>query len=77
MNRLGLEPRALALEPSISSITNYHSQGPPTFDKPTSQNITVGLVDKEVQAVSVDFGGPCRGRTYGPLIKSQLLYQLS
>jgi len=23
------------------------------------------------------FGGPCRGRTYGPLIKSQLLYQLS
>jgi hypothetical protein len=22
-------------------------------------------------------GGPCRGRTYGPLIKSQLLYQLS
>jgi len=24
-----------------------------------------------------DFGGPCRGRTYGPLIKSQLLYQLS
>ena len=25
----------------------------------------------------VRFGGPCRGRTYGPLIKSQLLYQLS
>ena len=25
----------------------------------------------------VCFGGPCRGRTYGPLIKSQLLYQLS
>jgi hypothetical protein len=24
-----------------------------------------------------EFGGPCRGRTYGPLIKSQLLYQLS
>jgi hypothetical protein len=23
------------------------------------------------------FGGPCRGRTCGPLIKSQLLYQLS
>jgi hypothetical protein len=22
-------------------------------------------------------GGPCRGRTCGPLIKSQLLYQLS
>ena len=22
-------------------------------------------------------GGPCRDRTYGPLIKSQLLYQLS
>ncbi len=25
----------------------------------------------------VRLGGPCRGRTYGPLIKSQLLYQLS
>ncbi len=23
------------------------------------------------------FGGPCRDRTCGPLIKSQLLYQLS
>ena len=26
---------------------------------------------------SEDFGGPCRTRTYDPLIKSQLLYQLS
>ena len=26
---------------------------------------------------SAESGGPCRGRTYGPLIKSQLLYQLS
>jgi hypothetical protein len=26
---------------------------------------------------SAEIGGPCRGRTYGPLIKSQLLYQLS
>ena len=24
-----------------------------------------------------EFGGPCRDRTYDPLIKSQLLYQLS
>jgi hypothetical protein len=28
-----------------------------------------GEVSKESQAVE-DFGGPCRGRTYGPLIKS-------
>jgi len=27
--------------------------------------------------VTEKIGGPCRGRTYGPLIKSQLLYQLS
>jgi len=33
-------------------------------------------VEKEAEAVE-EFGGPCRGRTYGPLIKSQLLYQLS
>ena len=32
----------------------------------------------EESAQFVDLiGGPCRGRTYGPLIKSQLLYQLS
>jgi hypothetical protein len=28
-------------------------------------------------SMSAKSGGPCRGRTYGPLIKSQLLYQLS
>jgi integrase len=31
----------------------------------------------ETSEVVEEFGGPCRGRTYGPLIKSQLLYQLS
>jgi hypothetical protein len=31
-----------------------------------------GEVSKESQAVE-DFGGPCRGRTYGPLIKSLFL----
>jgi hypothetical protein len=25
----------------------------------------------------IEFGGPCRDRTYDQLIKSQLLYQLS
>ena len=35
-----------------------------------------GEVTKESQVLE-EFGGPCRGRTYGPLIKSQLLYQLS
>ena len=32
---------------------------------------------EEASEVVEDIGGPCRGRTYGPLIKSQLLYQLS
>jgi integrase len=36
-------------------------------------DITHGEVSEGVEK----FGGPCRGRTYGPLIKSQLLYQLS
>ena len=27
--------------------------------------------------LNLNFGGPCRARTYDPLIKSQLLYQLS
>ena len=32
----------------------------------------------EKEAKDIDlFGGPCRDRTCGPLIKSQLLYQLS
>ena len=35
------------------------------------------LVEREDSEVIGKFGGPCRGRTYGPLIKSQLLYQLS
>ncbi len=30
-----------------------------------------------VEKIKGENGGPCRGRTYGPLIKSQLLYQLS
>jgi hypothetical protein len=35
------------------------------------------LEEEENSEVVGKFGGPCRGRTYGPLIKSQLLYQLS
>ena len=35
------------------------------------------LEEAENSEVVGKFGGPCRGRTYGPLIKSQLLYQLS
>ncbi len=38
------------------------------------QSEEMGEKDSEVVG---KFGGPCRGRTYGPLIKSQLLYQLS
>ena len=37
----------------------------------------VDIIEKEDSEVVEKFGGPCRGRTYGPLIKSQLLYQLS
>ena len=37
----------------------------------------VPLESEEKSEVVEQFGGPCRGRTYGPLIKSQLLYQLS
>ena len=36
-----------------------------------------GLEETGNSEVIGKFGGPCRGRTYGPLIKSQLLYQLS
>jgi len=37
---------------------------------------TTKFEEKAAEVVE-KFGGPCRGRTYGPLIKSQLLYQLS
>jgi integrase len=37
----------------------------------------VDRIEKQDAEVVEEFGGPCRGRTYGPLIKSQLLYQLS
>ena len=37
----------------------------------------VDIIEKDSAEVVEKFGGPCRGRTYGPLIKSQLLYQLS
>jgi len=36
-----------------------------------------GLLEQAPAEVLEKSGGPCRGRTYGPLIKSQLLYQLS
>jgi integrase len=38
---------------------------------------TGGKTEEKASEVLDKFGGPCRGRTYGPLIKSQLLYQLS
>ena len=34
-------------------------------------------VEEGALEVTEKVGGPCRDRTYGPLIKSQLLYQLS
>ena len=37
----------------------------------------VDIIEGEDSQVAGIYGGPCRGRTYGPLIKSQLLYQLS
>jgi integrase len=37
----------------------------------------VDVIEEKDSEVVEEFGGPCRGRTYGPLIKSQLLYQLS
>jgi integrase len=37
----------------------------------------VDIIPKESAEPIEKIGGPCRGRTYGPLIKSQLLYQLS
>ncbi len=47
-------------------------------DKPWHQTgHPVDIIGKEETEVAERFGGPCRGRTYGPLIKSQLLYQLS
>ncbi len=36
-----------------------------------------GFEEDRDSQVAGKIGGPCRGRTYGPLIKSQLLYQLS
>ena len=39
--------------------------------------VVVGSQDQREAEVIEKIGGPCRGRTYGPLIKSQLLYQLS
>ena len=43
----------------------------------TKSGHQVDIIEKEDTEVIEKFGGPCRGRTYGPLIKSQLLYQLS
>ena len=43
-----------------------------------SRVVADGVLEAEEHSEVVGkFGGPCRGRTYGPLIKSQLLYQLS
>gem|GEM_PF-1790974 len=39
------------------------------------QSSQTGNVARNV--MQVKNGGPCRARTYDPLIKSQLLYQLS
>ena len=43
----------------------------------TNEILGTTKIDEKDTEVVEKFGGPCRGRTYGPLIKSQLLYQLS
>ncbi len=48
------------------------------FAESGSKVVATGVVEAEEHAEVIGkFGGPCRGRTYGPLIKCQLLYQLS
>ena len=47
---------------------------PPVLPKVVAAEV---FEEEERSEVIEKFGGPCRGRTYGPLIKSQLLYQLS
>jgi integrase len=48
------------------------------FYESGSKVVAAGVLEEgKISEVVGKFGGPCRGRTYGPLIKSQLLYQLS
>ena len=50
----------------------------PLFSESGSKVVAIRAWEaEETSEVVGTFGGPCRGRTYGPLIKSQLLYQLS
>jgi hypothetical protein len=39
--------------------------------------VTPALLSFVLASQVLEFGGPCRDRTYDQLIKSQLLYQLS
>ena len=60
------------------SIGDHLCQGWATAVSPHDfQTTPVMTRDMRVVSKSSKSGGPCRGRTYGPLIKSQLLYQLS
>ena len=48
------------------------------FEESGSKLVADPVLDSEENSEVIEkIGGPCRGRTYGPLIKSQLLYQLS
>jgi hypothetical protein len=48
------------------------------FHESGSKVVAAEVFEQEEDSEVVGkFGGPCRGRTCGPLIKSQLLYQLS
>ena len=58
---------------ALAEATNATPAQPSTETDPVLEaaDTESAMEDKELD------GGPCRGRTYGPLIKSQLLYQLS
>ena len=61
-------------------IPGIHRWAVDALSEATKCNLGATVSGREVQedAEGIDlFGGPCRDRTCGPLIKSQLLYQLS
>jgi len=49
----------------------------PTTDPGTDSSVEPAGDQSKVVDLRKENGGPCRSRTYDPLIKSQLLYQLS
>ena len=62
-------PRVTPLAPKASASTNSATFAP---DKNPDRRFILNSEPWSCLA-----GGPCRDRTYDPLIKSQLLYQLS